>query len=116
MARHKKPAPSYVLHKQSGRGRLAWTDPLGVRQQKLLPGPFGSPESLTSKARLEFAAHPAGGATIAVTTTVGGAGRTFWDSRMSTAGGRTGILGTKTNRAASESSSGTSRNCTGTGR
>src|SRR5262245_11588979 len=54
MARHRNPAPSYVLHKQSGRGRLVWTDSLGLRQQKLLPGPFNSPESLAAKARLEL--------------------------------------------------------------
>jgi len=54
MARHRNPAPSYVLHKQSGRGRLVWTDSLGLRQQNLLPGPFNSPESLAAKARLEL--------------------------------------------------------------
>ena len=54
MARHRNSAPSYVLHQQSGRGRLAWTDSLGIRHQKLLPGPFGSPESLAAKARLEL--------------------------------------------------------------
>lgn len=62
MARHRNSAPSYVLHKQSGRGRLGWTDSLGIRHQKLLPGPFGSPESLAAKARLELelATSPAG--------------------------------------------------------
>lgn len=54
MSRHRNPAPSYVLHKQSGRGRLAWTDFLGTRQQKLLPGLYNSPESLAAKARLEL--------------------------------------------------------------
>ncbi len=54
MARHRNPVLSYVLHKQSGRARLIWTDALGTRQQKLLPGPFGSAESLTAKARLEL--------------------------------------------------------------
>jgi integrase len=50
----RKLVPSYVLHKQSGRGRLLWTDAAGIRQQKLLPGPFNSPESLVAKARLEL--------------------------------------------------------------
>jgi len=54
VARHRNAAPSYLLHKQSGRGRLIWTDPLGIRQEKLLPGLFGSAESLTAKARLEL--------------------------------------------------------------
>ncbi|VTT98771.1 catalytic phage domain protein : Integrase, catalytic core, phage domain protein OS=Rhodopirellula sallentina SM41 GN=RSSM_06627 PE=4 SV=1: Phage_integrase [Gemmataceae bacterium] len=54
MARHRNSAPSYVLHQQSGRGRLGWTDSLGIRHQKLLPGPFGSTESLAAKARLEL--------------------------------------------------------------
>jgi integrase len=50
----RKLIPSYVLHQQSGRGRLLWTDAVGIRQQKLLPGPFNSPESLVAKARLEL--------------------------------------------------------------
>ena len=54
MARSRKLTPSYVLHKQSGQGRLVWYDGTGLRQQKLLPGPFGSSESLAEKARLEF--------------------------------------------------------------
>jgi hypothetical protein len=54
MARNRKLTPSYLEHKQSGRGRLVWTDTSGVRQQKLLPGTFGSPESLAAKARLEL--------------------------------------------------------------
>lgn len=54
MARHRNVAPSYLLHKQSGRDRLIWTDPLGIRQEKLLPGLFGSAESLAAKARLEL--------------------------------------------------------------
>lgn len=54
MARTRKLTPTYSFHKQSGRGRLTWTDPLGIRNEKLLPGPFGSPESLTAKARLEL--------------------------------------------------------------
>src|SRR5262249_35612413 len=54
MSRSRKLTPSYVLHKQSGQGRLVWYDHTGSRQQKLLPGPFGSPESLAAKARLEL--------------------------------------------------------------
>jgi integrase len=54
MPPRRKLAPSYVEHKQSGRGRLVWYDATGTRQQKLLPGVFGSPESLTAKARLEM--------------------------------------------------------------
>lgn len=33
---------------------LVWTDALGIRRERLLPGAFGSPESLTAKARLEL--------------------------------------------------------------
>lgn len=46
--------PSYVPHSASGRARLVWYDRTGIRRQKLLPGPFGSPESLAAKARLEL--------------------------------------------------------------
>lgn len=46
--------PSYLPHKQSGRGRLVWTDHTGNRQQKLLSGAFWPPESLAAKARLEL--------------------------------------------------------------
>lgn len=61
----RKPTPSYVLHQQSGRGRLLWTDATGIRQQKLLPGPFNSPESLLAKARLELEIATAATATPA---------------------------------------------------
>jgi len=54
VARSRNLTPSYVLHKQSGRGRLVWSDSLGNHFQRLLPGPFNSPESLTAKARLEL--------------------------------------------------------------
>ena len=50
----RKLTTSYVPHKQSGRGRAVWYDATGTRQQKLLPGLFNSPESLTAKARLEL--------------------------------------------------------------
>ena len=46
--------PSYLPHRQSGRARAVWTDALGVRHQKLLPGPFDSPESRTTFARLQL--------------------------------------------------------------
>src|SRR6188508_3130610 len=35
---HRKPTPSYLLYKQSGRARVVWYDATGSRQQKLLPG------------------------------------------------------------------------------
>jgi uncharacterized protein (TIGR02996 family) len=54
MAPSRKPTPSYLHHKQSGRGRLVWYDQTGTRRQALLPGPYGSPESLAAKARLEL--------------------------------------------------------------
>ena len=54
MARKSNVTPSYLPHKQSGRARLVWTDLTGVRQQKLLPGKFGTRESLAAKARLEL--------------------------------------------------------------
>lgn len=54
MARKKNPAPTYALHQQTGRGRLIWTDAIGCRREKLLPGLFNSPESLAAKARLEL--------------------------------------------------------------
>ncbi|QEG30176.1 hypothetical protein GobsT_49790 [Gemmata obscuriglobus] len=50
----RKFTPSYVLHKQSGRGRAVWYDSAGVRQQKLLPGGFNSAESRTAFARLQL--------------------------------------------------------------
>jgi len=52
--RLRNPAPSYSAHKQSGRGRLVWYDSTGARQQKLLPGAYGSEESLRAKATLEL--------------------------------------------------------------
>jgi integrase len=54
VARTRNPAPTYIPHGKSGRGRLQWYDNAGVRHEKLLPGPFGSPESLAAKARLEL--------------------------------------------------------------
>ena len=54
MSARRKPTPSYLLHRQSGRGRAVWTDSTGTRQQKLLPGPFDSQESRTAFARLQL--------------------------------------------------------------
>jgi hypothetical protein len=54
MARLRKTTPTYIIHKQSGKGRLQWYDALGLRQEKVLPGKFGSAESLAAKARLEL--------------------------------------------------------------
>jgi integrase len=54
MPRPRNVSPTYTIHKQSGRGRLIWYDTTGARQQKLLPGQFGSEESLVAKARLEL--------------------------------------------------------------
>jgi len=55
------PVPSYIVHKQSGRGRAVWYDSSGTRRQKLLPGQFNSSESRTAFARLqlELEASPA---------------------------------------------------------
>lgn len=52
MPPERKAVPSYLEHKQSGRGRAVWYDRAGVRQQRLLPGPFKSPESVTAFGRL----------------------------------------------------------------
>ena len=50
----RSPVPSYIPHKQSGRGRATWTDALGVPRQRLLPGLFNSTESLQAFARLQL--------------------------------------------------------------
>src|SRR5687767_2529088 len=73
MPRPRKPIPSYLLHAQSGRARAVWTDPVGIRHYRMLPGTFNSAESRTAFARLqlEIAASPLGtvanpdGATVA---------------------------------------------------
>jgi integrase len=54
MPRHRKPTPSYLEHKQSGRARAVWTDRAGVRQYRMLPGAYDSPESRTAFARLQL--------------------------------------------------------------
>jgi integrase len=62
VSRPRNASPAYIPHAKSGRGRLQWYDALGNRREKLLPGPYGSPESLAAKARLELelAAAPTG--------------------------------------------------------
>jgi hypothetical protein len=52
MPRPRKSIPSYLPHKQSGRARAVWTDPVGVRRFRLLPGAFDSQESRTAFAAL----------------------------------------------------------------
>jgi integrase len=66
----RKSTPSYLHHKQSGRGRAVWTDALGVRQQKLLPGEFDSPESRTAfaKLHLELVTSPLSGCQLTPAT------------------------------------------------
>ena len=60
MVSRRKPTPSYLLHRQSGRARAVWTDTTGRRQQQLLPGSYDSPESRTAFATLllELEASP----------------------------------------------------------
>jgi hypothetical protein len=50
----RRPTPSYLLHKQSGRARAVWTDQAGTRQQKLLSGEYDSPEFRTAFAGLQL--------------------------------------------------------------
>ena len=68
----KKITPSYLRHSQSGRARAVWTDRLGNRQDRFLPGPFESPESRTAFARLllelDAAPHHTAAAAPAVMT------------------------------------------------
>jgi integrase len=61
MPRPRKSVPSYLLHPQSGRARAVWTDSVGVRHYRLLPGVFESQESRTAFAQLqlELASSPA---------------------------------------------------------
>ena len=60
MPARRKSTPSYLLHKQSGKARAVWTDPSGIRQQRLLPGLWNTVESRSAHARLalELAASP----------------------------------------------------------
>jgi hypothetical protein len=54
MPRPRKPVPSYLLHKQTGRARAVWTTPLGQRQFRMLLGVFDSAESRTAFAQLQL--------------------------------------------------------------
>jgi len=67
MPRQRRLTPSYLEHKQSGRGRLVWATPDGQRMERMLPGPFGSPESLAAKARLELEIATSAANTLATT-------------------------------------------------
>ncbi|MBP3956851.1 site-specific integrase [Gemmata sp. G18] len=61
MSNPRKPTPSYLFHKQTGRARAVWTDQTGTRRDKLLPGAYDSAESRTAfaKLQLEYEAAPA---------------------------------------------------------
>jgi integrase len=52
MPRPRKSIPSYLRHPQSGRARAVWTDRIGTRQFRMLPGAFDSPESRAAFAAL----------------------------------------------------------------
>jgi integrase len=54
MPRPRNVKPSYLQHKQSGRARAVWTNAIGLRQFRMLPGPFNSPESLAAFAKLQL--------------------------------------------------------------
>ena len=54
MARSRNSFPSYLEHKQSGKARIVWTDTVGVRHFRMLPGPFDSTESRAEFARLQL--------------------------------------------------------------
>lgn len=45
MGKRRKSSPSYLFHKQTGRGRAVWTDQTGQRHDQLLPGQYESKES-----------------------------------------------------------------------
>ncbi len=72
MARTRNSLSSYLLHKQSGKARAVWTDTVGIRHFKMLPGSFDSPESKTAFARLqlELAAAPVASAIDPVSISV----------------------------------------------
>ncbi|HEV3436827.1 MAG TPA: hypothetical protein VG122_05685, partial [Gemmata sp.] len=54
MARSRKPTPSYLFHKATGRAHAVWTDATGAHLQKLLPGKYDSTESRTAFAQLQL--------------------------------------------------------------
>jgi hypothetical protein len=45
MGRARKPNPSYLRHRQSGKGRVVVYDESGQRRQILLPGEFSSKDA-----------------------------------------------------------------------
>ena len=53
MSRTRKVLPRYLVHTASGKGRAVW-NVIGGRREKMLPGPFNSPESLQAFARLQL--------------------------------------------------------------
>ncbi len=52
MARPRNSIPSYLHHQATGRGRTVWTDPAGIRRERLLPGLYNSKESKAAHAKL----------------------------------------------------------------
>lgn len=52
MSRLRNSIPSYLLYSQSGRARAVWTDLVGTRKFKLLPGAYDSKESRAAYAKL----------------------------------------------------------------
>lgn len=52
VARPKNLVPSYLRHRRTGQARAVWTDPCGVRHDRLLPGKFGSKASKAAFSRL----------------------------------------------------------------
>ncbi|HXD87897.1 MAG TPA: site-specific integrase, partial [Urbifossiella sp.] len=53
MARSRNSFPSYLRH-ASGKARAVWTDALGIRHFRMLPGPFDSAESRAAFARFQL--------------------------------------------------------------
>ena len=117
MSTRRKPTPSYLLHKQSGRARAVWTDTTGTRQQKLLPGAFDSPESRTAFARLqlelEAAPHRPPGDRV-TSVSVNEVLLAYLDHAERHYRGRTATR--PTSSTSTSSSPGTSANCTATRR
>ena len=68
MPRKPSPVPAYLRHTQSGRARVAWTDPASqTRRSLLLPGLYGSDESQAAYRRF-LTSHAATPPTPAVPT------------------------------------------------
>src|SRR6185312_835292 len=53
VARSRNSFPSYLRH-ASGKARAVWTDALGIRHFRMLPGPHDSKESRAAFARLQL--------------------------------------------------------------